>query len=220
MVDLTAHFSGLAVNEPGTSLRLRDLADPSPIVIRDAGREGLPALFKRLGYQSGAEIGVLYGEYSELLCQGIPNLHLTCVDRWAPYKSGRTGKTIFHRAVKAYDLAKERLQPYGCTLCKGDSVEVAKTIADGVLDFVYLDANHWFESVVADLAAWIPKVKRGGCIAGHDYEEDLEEDNCVKLAVTSWTRAHHIHPWFVLGRPKVRRGEHRDEHRTWLWFKE
>jgi len=192
--------------------------EPLPVIIKGASRSDLPALFAARGYRTGAEIGVLYGDYSEELCKGVPGLQLLCVDAWAPYRSSRSGKMIFHRAVKAYDVAREKLAPYGCTLLKMDSVRAADTIPDRSLDFVYIDANHWFEHVVADLAAWVPKVKSGGVIAGHDYEEMLEEDNCVKLAVTGWTQAHAVKPWFVLGRQKVRRSEVRDEHRSWMWM--
>lgn len=213
MVDLAAYFRTVPFDEA-------PLQVPLPILIKDASRSDLPALFRERGYRRGAEIGVLYGDYSEELCKSIPGINLLCIDAWAPYRSGRTGKLIFRRAIQAEVVARQRLGPYGCEFIKAYSVEAARLVPDASLDFVYIDANHWFEHVVADLAAWIPKVRPGGCIAGHDYEEDLEEDNCVKLAVTSWTIAHRVNPWFVLGRPKVRRGEHRDEHRSWLWFKE
>ncbi|MAH06821.1 hypothetical protein CMI38_01060 [Candidatus Pacearchaeota archaeon] len=47
------------------------------------------------------------------------------------------------------------------------------------LDFVYIDASHDYPSVYADIKGWIKKVKKGGVIAGDDY------DNCpgVKRAV-------------------------------------
>jgi len=149
---------------------------------------------------------------------GVPGLRLLCVDAWEPYRSGKTGKMIFRRAVGAYDVARDRLAMYGCALVKKHSVEAARDIPDGSLDFVYIDANHWYEYVVADLAAWVPKVRSGGIVAGHDYEEQLEEDNCVSLAVNGWTKAHDVRPWFVLGRDKARRGELRDDHRSWMWM--
>lgn len=51
----------------------------------------------------------------------------------------------------------------------GSSVDVAATIDNESLDWVYIDAGHTYEDVKADLAAWIPKVRIGGIIAGHDY---------------------------------------------------
>ena len=55
---------------------------------------------------------------------------------------------------------------------KTTSIEAAKYFDDGILDFVFIDAEHTFEAVVSDIRAWLPKVKHGGCIAGHDYSWD------------------------------------------------
>lgn len=53
-----------------------------------------------------------------------------------------------------------------------ESTERAKTFADGSIDFLFLDGDHALESVQADLAAWLPKMKPHGVIAGHDYAID------------------------------------------------
>jgi len=37
------------------------------------------------------------------------------------------------------------------------------------LDFVYVDARHDYCGVSEDIAAWWPKVRRGGIMAGHDF---------------------------------------------------
>lgn len=208
-MDLAAYFASRDTSQ--------DTAASMPVVIRGASRNDLPALFQARGYQTGAEIGVYRGTYSLQLCQGIPGLHLLCVDRWCPYVSGKSGKTIFKSSIPAYAMAQEALAPYGCELIKKDSLEAAKDIPNRSLDFVYLDADHWFPAVVADIAAWLPKVRPGGVIAGHDYDEILGADNRVRHAVQGWTAAHEIVPWFVLGRHKVRRHEHRDPQRTWMW---
>jgi hypothetical protein len=36
-------------------------------------------------------------------------------------------------------------------------------------DFVFIDADHTYESLLADLRAWWPLVRSGGAIAGHDH---------------------------------------------------
>ena len=36
------------------------------------------------------------------------------------------------------------------------------------LDYVFLDAAHDYENIRADIAAWWPKIKPGGWLAGHD----------------------------------------------------
>ena len=55
-------------------------------------------------------------------------------------------------------------------IVQGESTTVAQTFDDGSVDAVFIDADHRYEHVRADIAAWLPKVRRGGMIAGHDYE--------------------------------------------------
>lgn len=52
---------------------------------------------------------------------------------------------------------------------KNDSVKAAEMFEDGSLDFVYIDASHDYEDVKADINAWLPKVRKGGMLAGDDY---------------------------------------------------
>jgi hypothetical protein len=49
------------------------------------------------------------------------------------------------------------------------SVDAAKLYEDNSLDVVFIDAGHTYEAVKSDVAAWLPKVKVGGILAGHDY---------------------------------------------------
>jgi len=51
----------------------------------------------------------------------------------------------------------------------GDSAASASSFEDKSLDFVFIDANHEYEFVKKDILAWLPKIKEGGILAGHDY---------------------------------------------------
>jgi predicted O-methyltransferase YrrM len=53
------------------------------------------------------------------------------------------------------------------------SVEAAETFADGSLDFVWIDACHWYAQIREDISAWVPKVKPGGVVGGDDFSQDL-----------------------------------------------
>jgi hypothetical protein len=48
------------------------------------------------------------------------------------------------------------------------SLEAVAHVSDS-LGFVYIDGLHDYEHVAADIAAWWPKVRSGGILAGHDY---------------------------------------------------
>ncbi len=49
------------------------------------------------------------------------------------------------------------------------SAEAAERFRDGELDFVYIDGNHRYEFVKADLETYARKVRPGGFLAGDDY---------------------------------------------------
>jgi predicted O-methyltransferase YrrM len=52
---------------------------------------------------------------------------------------------------------------------KMESTQAAALYDDESLDFIFIDSCHAYQSVKCDLKAWYPKLKKGGCIAGHDY---------------------------------------------------
>jgi hypothetical protein len=49
------------------------------------------------------------------------------------------------------------------------TVEAADLIADGSLDYVYVDARHDFCGCLSDIELFWPKLRGGGVMAGHDY---------------------------------------------------
>ncbi len=70
------------------------------------------------------------------------------------------------------------------------SWDAAALYADASLDFVFIDADHAYESVLKDIKAWLPKVKPGGLIAGHDYSQDFPG---VMLAVAECFAEWRVH---------------------------
>jgi hypothetical protein len=54
-----------------------------------------------------------------------------------------------------------------------DSVGASQRYENGSLDFVFIDGGHSYKEVKADIQAWLPKVKKGGVLAGHDYSKSF-----------------------------------------------
>lgn len=207
-------------------------AQGSPILINGSRYRELPRLFWKLGFRVGAEIGVCTGRYSEVLCRYNPKGSLFCIDPWTDYEEYVERhlhyKNGFAKDVaNDYEMAKQRLAKYKCTLIKEYSVDAAAKFPDGSLDFVYIDGNHSFQYVIDDIAAWSKKVRVGGIISGHDYYNTREEAGnrwrktmpadklkllCqVKDAVDAWTKANEINPWFILTHERSP---------SWFWVKE
>ena len=114
----------------------------------------------------GVEIGVFDGGTSWFLLKSFPTLKLLSVD---PYKA-------YHeydqpRMNQAEATALDRLSPFGerSVRLKMTSHTVASQIPDESLDFVFIDADHTYDAVKEDIAAWYPKVRLGGLFCGHDY---------------------------------------------------
>jgi hypothetical protein len=98
------------------------------------------------------------------------------VDRWEPYDVG--GKRKLSRNASSKEMMEElREEAFRNTEAFADrrvilaagSVEAASLLRDHVFDFVYIDADHFYESVRNDLSVWHPKVKTDGLLCGHDY---------------------------------------------------
>jgi hypothetical protein len=62
------------------------------------------------------------------------------------------------------------------------SIQAANIYADNSIFFVFIDGSHLYEAVKEDILAWLPKVKSGGFIGGHDIDQP-EEFNGVRKAV-------------------------------------
>lgn len=69
----------------------------------------------------------------------------------------------FRHSIKA--VGADRI----ITPITSSSVEGAKNFRDHSLFFVFLDADHEYEGIRDDIAAWRNKVKPGGILSGHDY---------------------------------------------------
>lgn len=176
---------------------------------KTASRVTLAEIMGEAGFTYGAEVGVRFGVYSEILCKNIPNLHILCVDPYTPY---RGGKPTQDKMDKIYNHARKRLSPYNATFIRKTSLEAAKEIEDGSLDFVYIDAMHEFDPVMMDIISWAPKVRKGGIVSGHDYIESYQMG--VITAVRAYTFAHNIHEWYLtLDRSK------KEPCPSWFWVK-
>jgi len=146
---------------------------------RTAAQLRADAILSRLGENPvGAEVGVFTGALSTLLLRK-EDLTLYMVDSWKGHDpDSKYAETDFHGRLSqmeqdAYHLYTKDATSFAgerAKIIRKDSLEAAKDFEDGSLDFVFIDADHTYEGVKADIRAWLPKVKEGGWISGHDFE--------------------------------------------------
>jgi hypothetical protein len=143
----------------------------------------------------GAEIGVKAGENIANILKACPDFIFYAIDCWDPklkYLTWRKGaqfthEKMFDRLVSAY--------PDNIIKKKGYSVPMAATIPDGSLDLVFIDGDHSFDGCAIDISTWLPKLKSGGIIAGHDYGHARFPG--VKKVVDSFFPTIELHDDFV-----------------------
>lgn len=185
-----------------------DATQESPILIPYGRFKDLPKLLNKLDFKVGAEIGVHQGTYSKTLLQRIPGLKLYGIDLWKSY-SGYKDFTK-HNLSEAHQMAIDNTKAFDCELIQGwsDSKEILNRFADESLDFIFIDGNHAYEWVVWDIANWSKKVKKGGIIFGHDYDDYTNSKRWKEMgvipAIDGWTKSYKIAPWFVLGNNRNR----------------
>ena len=81
-------------------------------------------------------------------------------------------------------------------LVQCDSVAAAGLHPDMSVDFCFIDADHAEAACTRDILAWLPKMKPGGIIAGHDIDSPG-----VRAAVTK--TVFKLYPVKVSGRSWV-----------------
>jgi SAM-dependent methyltransferase len=138
-----------------------------------------PQLYKSIvdNSQDGAhivEVGSWKGRSASFMAVEIinsnKNIKFDCVDTWKGSIEHTTYDVVTEE--KLYDVFLSNIEPVKHIInpIRMTSIEASKLYEDNSLDFVFIDASHEYEDVKADILAWLPKVKIGGILAGHDYD--------------------------------------------------
>jgi hypothetical protein len=128
----------------------------------------------------GVEVGVKKGENAVQVLNTLPNLtQFYLVDRWKAYSIEETvpveqnaGYMLQYKfdQWKAEAYSNCASNPKVIILEMDSSIAANKFINEHItVDFVYIDASHKYEFVLRDCQTWLPVIKLGGVIGGHDF---------------------------------------------------
>ncbi len=136
----------------------------------------LAVMANALGWRRVAELGVRKGNTAELILRFAPTVEYVGVDAWQAVAGDQNepGFTDYGQPdmEEWKAIASDLLRSYGerGRLIQAMTVDAAKMFEPGTFDCVFIDADHRYEHVLADIDAWRPLVRAGGWITGHDWD--------------------------------------------------
>jgi len=134
----------------------------------------LSHLAREIGARTFVEVGTKEGKTSQALLLANPDLRVYNVDLFQPQPAIGDGEnyTGWNWPAILADCQK-RLAPYRdrCITIIGDQCAAAAMVPAPVC-LVFLDADHRTEPTRAAIRAWLPRIRPGGILAGHDYDWD------------------------------------------------
>lgn len=143
------------------------------------------------------EVGVWQGRSALAMaeaCRGTTKA-VFAIDAWQDYDEGgepiaqflaRHGVKSFEEVYQAFLHHRRRLalEPW-VVVMRTSSLKAAAAWKRGPVALVFIDGDHHYEAVTADLAAWVPRVRPGGLICGDDWNWES-----VQAAVRDFTGRH------------------------------
>lgn len=125
----------------------------------------------------GAEIGIFKGEFSKLILEKITPKLFYMVDPWEGniVSGDKNGENIISIQGESYYI-NHILPEFGFlpnTKILRHYSDIINIFPDNYLDWIYIDAEHSYFNVKNDLYNCFSKIKKGGVISGHDYNNNM-----------------------------------------------
>lgn len=163
-------------------------------------RDLFGSLLEEEGCHVGAEIGISQGVFAARTLGQWPSCtRYYAIDLWAHQANYSEAGNKPNSVMEVYyKRSVQNMAPYSekVKVLRMLSSKAVENIADGELDYIYIDARHDYCGVKEDLDNYIPKVKSGGIVAGHDYMD----------AETFANISHHLEDWALCGNGTVHPG--------------
>jgi len=130
----------------------------------------IPLLLNNNKAKVGVELGVFRGDFSKVLLENWDG-NLYMIDPWRPIGDTYIDACDDMQLYDLYAATTKNIKGYESRgfMLRGLGEELIDLFEDESLDFVYIDANHSYDHIKADMEMWYPKLKKGGIFSGHDY---------------------------------------------------
>lgn len=135
------------------------------------------------------EIGSWKGMTTAVLARTVENFggYVFAVDNWegssTPHHRNQVSK------IDVFSAFRQNMEILGLSHLVHplfmDSLVASTIFADGSLDLVFIDADHRYEHAKQDIEIWLPKIRVGGIICGHDCQEYYTKLGSYKKIVDS-----------------------------------
>lgn len=115
------------------------------------------------------EIGVHKGDHAQEILNVLPVEKLWLVDPWSskyPMEHVENNEETWNSLFR---YVRDRFANRSLVEIVRTTSEEASKFLPNELDFVYIDADHSYESCLQDILYWWPKIKVGGILGGDDY---------------------------------------------------
>ena len=123
------------------------------------------------------EVGSWVGNGStRVIVEGLRDIEAAfyCVDTWAGSDNVPHHLEFRRRHNDLFPVFAENVKKYGgLTRIKPlrmRSIDASKLFANDSIDLVFIDGNHAYSQIKQDVYSWLPKVKAGGILCGHDCD--------------------------------------------------
>ena len=121
------------------------------------------------------EVGSWLGATAMAMADATEDSRVFCVDTWNGTESDCTGRmakeaggndAVYAEFLNRIGDRKDKtIFPF-----RRSSLEAAAMDWPGGFDLIFLDADHSYEAVKADIEAWWPHLRDDGVMVGHDFE--------------------------------------------------
>jgi hypothetical protein len=125
------------------------------------------------------EVGVWKGQSITFLAvevfNSVKDIRIDAIDTWRGSHEHLDKRSQFYEPLLEvedglFNHFLENIEPVKnlIKVIRKSSCDAVKDYKNNSLDMVFIDASHDYENVLKDIHAWLPKVRSGGILAGHD----------------------------------------------------